>query len=287
MLDTYLWDTITSTGKRQGTIFVTADTAKRILEQRGPQRRVTQGRVERYTEQMKAGKWTDDAGGAILFDLEGRSRGGQHRLLAQVAAGTDMSYLVRWDQEEVEIAADNEGGQPWAARDIAGGDLPHASLRQSIATTLLILDTVDGAIGSQVHYSPGRLDIARVVNDPRVMRAAEIGSAITGAVKPINGTGIGVMYAVLNNASPEVAPYFFESIRVGAGLTAGDPALTLRNMLIGATFKNITQKKWQTMHVTARAWNYHVQGERVAKIQRFHPETNKPVRPMGWKPFFK
>jgi hypothetical protein len=236
---------------------------------------------------MQAGKWADDAGGALLFDTEGLSRGGQHRLTAQVAANVDVSYIIRWDQTEAEIAADNEGGQPWRSVDIAGGEnLPHRALRQSIATTLLQVDFLSGEIGSQPHWNPGRLEIAAVVNDPRVVRAAEVGSAISSAVKSINGTGIGVMYAVLNNAADDIAPYWFEAIRVGAGLTEGDPALTLRNMLIGATFKNLAQKKWQTMHVTARAWNYHVNGETVAKVQRFHPGFNKPVRPVGWKPFF-
>jgi hypothetical protein len=287
MLDTYLWDTITSTGKRQGTIYVTPDLAQRILNQRGTQRKLTLTRIENYIRDMKAGKWADDAGGALLFDTEGLSRGGQHRLTAQVAANVDVSYVIRWDQTEAEIAADNEGGQPWRSVDIAGGELPHRSLRQSIGTTLLQVDFLSGNIGSQPHWNPGRLEIAAVVNDHRVVRAAEVGSAISSAVKSINGTGIGVMYAVLNNAANDIAPYWFESIRLGASLTEGDPALTLRNMLIGATFKNLTQKKWQTMHVTTRAWNYHVNGETVAKLQRFSPGYSKPVRPVGWKPFFR
>ena len=289
MLDHFIWENVQSTGKRQGTIYVTADLAKRLDAQHGPQRPVIKDQVARFTSVMLAGRWQDDAGGAILFDTESRMRGGQHRIKAQIAAGVDISYNVRWDQSEDEIAADNEGGKPWRAVDIAvteGERLPNAMLRQSIATTLLMLDHLSGEVGSQPHWNPDKLTVARVVNDKRVVRAAEVASSIGGVIRQANQTALGVMYATLVNAAPDVAPYFFEELRSGAGLEEEQPVLTLRNMLIGASFKNIQQKKWQTMHVTARAWNYHVEGKTVAKLQRFHPDSNRPVRPMGWKPFF-
>ena len=289
MLDHYIWEAVQSTGKRQGTIFVTLDMAKKLDAQHGPQRPVVKDQIARFTETMARGRWVDDAGGALLLDVESRLRGGQHRIKSQIAAGVDISYNIRWDQTEEEIAADNEGGKPWRAVDIAATDgvrLPNAMLRQSIATTLLILDHVDGEIGGQPHWNPDKLTVAQMVNDKRVVRAAEIASSIGGVIRQANQTAIGVMYAVLVNASPELAPYFFESLRSGVGLEEEMPVLTLRNMLIGASFKNIKQKKWQTMHVTARAWNYHVENKTVAKLQRFHPNSNRPVRPYGWKPFF-
>lgn len=289
MLDHYIWEAVQSTGKRQGTIYVTPDMARKLDASHGPQRPVIKDQVARFTEVMNAGRWQDDAGGAILFDLEGRMRGGQHRIKAQIAAGRDISYIIRWDQTEDEIAADNEGGKPWRAVDIAVGDegrLPNAMLRQSIATTLLVLDHFNGEIGGQPHWNPDKLSVASRVNDRRVVRAAEIASSVGGVIRQANQTAVGVMYATLVNASSELAPYFFEQLRSGVGLEEDAPVTTLRNMLIGASFKNIQQKKWQTMHVTARAWNYHIEGKTVAKLQRYHPDSNRPVRPMGWKPFF-
>lgn len=297
MLDQYLWDQITSTGSRQGTIEVSVDTAKRVLEDAkahfeehpGKQRRVIKRQVERYAEQQREGKWIDNAGGAVLFDPEGVLRGGQHRLLAQLDSGVAVSYIIRWDQGEEEIAADNEGGRPWAAVDIAGGGAPHPKIRQGIATALLALDHENGLIGSQPTWQPARLDVAAAVNDPRVVRAAILAASFRNSVHTMQATSIAVMSAMALNANggnAEKAPYFFERLRTGHGLFAGDPIDTLRNMLLGVSFRNLAQKKWQTMYVTARAWNYFVAGEKVAKMQRYTPPTNSPLRMAGWKPFF-
>lgn len=290
MLDNYLWEHITSTGKRQGTIEVSPELAQRILESTGEQRHPIRSQVERYTKWMREGKWLDNTGGDLLFDIDGKSRGGQHRLRAQVESGVSVSYKIRWDQEEAEIAADNEGGRPWTAADIAGGPAPHKKMRQTIAVNLLILDNQTGLVGARPNYAPGRLDVAAVVNDKRVIRAAEIGSSLQSTVPGLSGSALGTVYAIAANApmtgGENPAPYFFEAVRTGAQMTLGEPALTLRNMLIGVSFKNLAQKSWQTMYVATRAWNYFVTNEKVQKLQRFTPPTNNPVRAIGWRPFF-
>jgi hypothetical protein len=293
MLDTWMWEHIASTGPRHGTIEVTPETARKLVANESPepgkQRVIIRKQVERYADQMRRGRWMDNAGGDLLFDHDGYTRGGQHRLLAQIDAGITASYKLRWDQDEAEIAADNEGGRPWAAVDIAGGDAPNRKVRQGIATSLLILDHEEGLIGAQPTWQPARLDVAEHVNDPRVIRAAEVAGSFRNTIPGIQGTSIGVMYAMgcnANGSGQEVAPYFFETLRTGAGVFDGNPILTLRNMLIGVSFRNLAQKKWQTMYVTGRAWNYHVRGESVAKLQRFTPPTNMPLRMTGWKPFF-
>ena len=285
MLDQYLWQHITSTGKRHGTIEVSPDTAQRILDNAGPQRRLLKNQVARYTRWMQEGRWVDDSGGDILFDTEGRARGGQHRLMAQVAAGIGVSYKIRWDQTEEEIAADAEGGTPWTAADIAGGDIPNAQYRQAIATVLLQIDKNQGEIGARPTFKPGRLDVARYVNDPRVIRAAEVAQNTRKQIGVIP-SALGAVYA-LAVASGKGDPHsFFEKLRTGAGMDDKDPALTLRNKLMGRAFQNLEQRQWQTAYVMARAWNYHVSDERVSDLQRYTPPTNKPVRMIGWKPFF-
>jgi hypothetical protein len=286
MLDQYLWDHITSTGKRHGTIEVSPETAERILENSGSQRRLIPAQVARYTRWMKEGKWVDDSGGDILFDIEGQARGGQHRLRAQIAAGISVSYKIRWDQTEEEIAADGEGGTPWRAADIAGGELPNAQYRQAIATMLLQIDNSQGEISSRPRFKPGRLDVARYVNDPRVVRAAEVAQLLRKQIGVIP-SAIGAMYALAVESGKGDPHSFFEKLRTGAGMDEKDPALTLRDKLQGRAFRNLEQRQWQTAYVTARAWNYHVNGERVSDLQRFTPPTNNPVRMLGWKPFFK
>jgi hypothetical protein len=297
MLDQYLWDVITSTGSRQGTVEVSPETGRRILEDAavhfvtnpGKQRKVVRTIVFRYAEQMRRDRWTDNAGGAVLFDSDGILRGGQHRLIAQQEAGVTLSFVVRWDQTEEEIAADNEGGRPWSAADIAGGTAPHKHVRQAIATALLLIDRDQGLIAGQPTGQPAKLDVAKVCNDPRIIRAAEIGTSIHTTLPDVQGTAIGTMCAMAahcNAGNGEKAPYFFESLRTGAGLFPGDPVHTLRNMLIGVTMRNIRDKKWQTMYVTTRAWNYEMAGEKVTKMQRYTPGTNGPLRMAGWRPFF-
>lgn len=286
MLDHYLWQYITSTGKRHGTIEVSPETARRILDNSGAQRRPIKNQIARYARQMSEGRWQDNSGGDLLFDIDGRSRGGQNRLLAQVQAGVSVSYKVRWDQDEAEIAADAEGGTPWTAADIAGGDLPNGQYRQAIATMLLQIDQSQGEIGSRPSWKPGRLDVARYVNDPRVVRAAEVAQNARKQLGVIP-SALGAAYALAVESGRGDPHSFFEKLRTGAGMDKNDPALTLRNKLMGNAFKNLEQRQWQTAYVIARAWNYHVNDERVSDLQRYTPPKNNPVRMLGWKPFFK
>lgn len=299
MLDQYLWDVITSTGDRHGTIEVAPETGKRILQDAeddfavhpGKQRKILRSQVMRYAQRMSEGRWVDNAGGDLLFDRDGILRGGQHRVRALVEAGVTLSFKIRWDQGEDEIAADNEGGRPWNAADIAGGELKNRQLRQAIVTTLMTVDHENGLIGGQPPWSPFRLDVAEHCNDPRVIRAAEIGSQMRYTLPGLQGASIGAMYAMAancNSGNGDKAPYFFETLRTGAGLFKGDPIMTLRNMLLGISFRDLSggQKKWQTMYVTGRAWNYHIAGEKVEKMQRYTPPTNSPIRMAGWRPFF-
>lgn len=286
MLDHYLWQYITSTGKRSGTIEVSVETAQRILDNSGPQRRLVKNQVTRYAGWMAEGRWVDNSGGDILFDIDGRARGGQHRLKAQVQAGIAVSYKIRWDQTEEEIAADNEGGTPWTAADIGGGNLPNSTYRQAIATMLLQIDDSQGEIGARPAWKPGRLDVARYVNDPRVVRAAEEAQHMRRNVGVIP-SAVGAMYAITVNSNRGDPHSFFEKLRTGAGMDAGDPALILRNKLMGASFKNLEQRQWQTAYVIARAWNHAIRNDRVHDLQRYTPPTNNPIRPIGWKPFFK
>lgn len=68
--------------------------AKEMLERIHPkQRSVVKASVKRYTEAMKAGKWSLSPSG-IVFDSQGFMVDGQHRLLAVVESGTTQEFTV-------------------------------------------------------------------------------------------------------------------------------------------------------------------------------------------------
>jgi hypothetical protein len=279
---------INQTGARSGTLIVDKATAEILLEGEGAQRKVIRQQVTRYAEAMAAGKWIDNAGGDLLFDVSERLRGGQHRLLAIMQSGVTVSFKVRWDQTEQEIWADNEGGTPWSAAAISGGG-KNASLRSAITAHLLSLDKFGGEFGLQPSYQPSRLEIAEHMTDERIHEASDMARHVRNHINIIP-SAVGVVYASAGNsnaATPDFLNGFFEKLATGAGAELGDPVLTVRNMLVGVTFDKLASRRWQTAYVLARAWNHTLNGDSVMKLQRYVPGTNNPVRVKGWTPFFE
>lgn len=73
---------------------ITPDRAKNLLETTDNNRRLSEGTVVAYSNDMLAGNWQEDVSSPIALDSDGILRDGQHRMAAIVRAGIPIKMWV-------------------------------------------------------------------------------------------------------------------------------------------------------------------------------------------------
>lgn len=73
---------------------ITPEDAQRLLESNTENRKISNGTVEAYADDMLSGNWDESVGDAISIDEEGTLRNGQHRLTAIVQSGVSIYMWV-------------------------------------------------------------------------------------------------------------------------------------------------------------------------------------------------
>lgn len=74
--------------------FITPEIAANLLETNTENRKISQGTVKAYVQDILAGNWDESVGVAISIDENGILRDGQHRLTAIVQAGVGIHTWV-------------------------------------------------------------------------------------------------------------------------------------------------------------------------------------------------
>jgi hypothetical protein len=295
-IDPIVRKNIEALSDRVGIITLDPATAERLLENPGVNRVIKPSQVGRLVDHMLTGTFHDLTGAPVLLDHAGRLVGGQHRCLAVMESGAEVSLLVRWDQTPPEIAADSEGGIPWTAADIAAAGADHTiknvHIRQSVAKMLSVVDRVGGIYGVKATaWVPGRIQVAEKITDPRLGVTAEWTANARNATGMLFvPAGLGAIHALITDAGVGEYETFFHQLATGEGLYSGDPALTLRNLLGSPAFAAV-RDSWQTMYVIAKAWKAFSSGEKIQRLYTFNNNkdarsNNKPITIPGQKPFF-
>lgn len=291
LIDPSIRKNISVLGDRFGTIDLSLEVAELLVGTAGTNRNIKSTQVVRLAEHMEKGTFRHLTGGALLLNQDGLLAGGQHRCHAVLKTGMTVQLFIRWDQTPEEIAADNEGGIPWTAADLAGGG-KYSHNRQAIAANLMIVDRNGSIAGSKGGvWTPSKIDVAENMADPRVFEAAAwADNARASNGKMFTTSGLGTIYALVKDAGTGEYEKFFHQLTTGEGLYSGDPALTVRNLLVSQTFSAV-RNGWQTAFVIARAWNAFAAGEKLHKIYTFDTSRdatrhNKPITIPGQLKFF-
>lgn len=241
-------------------------------------RPISQSTVERYTQEIKAGRWVNN-GQAIIFGKSGNLLNGQHRLKAIVAANRAIEAVVIYGIEDSTFDTIDDGnkrslGDVLAIKDeykpallsagvrflwiYATGQVATKDLRRgTIATKPLLEKTLDkhpGLRQSTKYYS---------------MLKARVGGMLVPA-----GMAIGLHY-LFSLVDERKADEFFASLQSGIGLDEAHPILALRARLIAGkkeSSSNITNSAMYFYVVTT--WNVFVEDiplRRLAFVQDTPP----------------
>jgi hypothetical protein len=259
---------------------VTAKDAVLWLDTKNAHNRpISESTVERYTQEIRAGRWKFN-GQAIIFGKSGNLLNGQHRLKAIIAANKSIETLVVWGVDDDAFDTIDDGNKRSLADVLAvkaeykpallaagvrflwiysTGQVATKDLRRgTIATKPLLEKTLDkhpGLRQSTKYYS---------------MLKSRPGGMLIPA-----GMAIGLHY-LFSLVDEKKADEFFGTLQSGIGLHEAHPILALRARLIAGkkeSSSNITNSAMYFYTVTT--WNAFVQDQPLRRLA-FVQDTPPP-----------
>ena len=217
-------------------------------------RPVSESTVERYTQEIKAGRWKLNGQG-IIFGKSGNLLNGQHRLKAIVAANKSIETLVTWGVEDDTFDTIDDGNKRSLADVLA--------IKQEYKPALL-----SAGVRFLWIYSTGQVatkDLRRgtIATKPLLEKTLEkhpvlrqstkfysmLKSRPGGMLVPA-GMAIGLHY-LFSLVDEAKADKFFDLLQSGIGLYEGHSILALRARLISG-------KKESSSNLTNSAMYFYV-----------------------------
>jgi hypothetical protein len=223
--------------------------------------------VAKYADRMTRGEWTLTHQG-IAFDTDGWVIDGQHRLLAVALAGIPQEFWVFPEQPRDTFDKLDEG------RRRTGAQLLHQRNRNVLASAVRILVAQDGLetprsenvayaelTNTQTlqyvrHYGP----------DLEISARQAMGIKSRSSITPSPHTA--VLYQAYQTEYAEKVAAWLEGLSSGAGLTARDSRLRLRNAFMAspATRASATRTGTITYSLIVKAWNAFAIGKEIQML---------------------
>lgn len=251
---------------RTDTMEITPEMALQWLDERAPNRSVSDIVVQRYARDMKNGEWKLN-GESIVFDKQGRLMDGQHRLWAVITAGASIKSVVVWgtDSDAIETIDSGRKRRFSDALQIEGS----ANAREVAAAARWLRWEKLGCHGKLGSYTSAEMR-EMIEEHPLVAEAASmvIASRAKGFIN--KGMLVWVVTRALEQ-DREKAMSFLDALSTGIGLNEDHPCYVLREKLIAN--KSAT-RKLDEMIVAAylvKVWTYYRDG-RAMKHLRYSPD---------------
>jgi hypothetical protein len=247
--------------------------AKRILETKNNANRpISQRTVEKYAQEMKAGRWRLN-GESIIYGISGNLMDGQHRLLACVKANVPFETTVtravpdeyfdtlddgktRNLSDVLAIRGETYGKEMASALTFihryASGNLTNshsAKKRDTIPTKQVLerlLETQSGIRNSVQYYWKLR------------QRAGGL------LLPPSLAVGLHYIFSLVDD---EKASAFFDVFQSGLNIGEGNPVGLLRARLIAANTQASSRLTAEAQYFyTVTAWNSYATGKKLTRM---------------------
>ena len=214
---------------RYRTIEITPSQAEHLLSknQDSPQRRINDADVDKYAADMKAGRWKV-TGEAVIISETDKILDGYHRLWACVCADKPFeTMMVTGVPDEALHVIDT--GRPRTLQNVF-----QINGRPETKTVLSAARVVGIVAHGETHATKYSYDaMVKVIAKHKGL--AWIGSVAPAQGKVVKGIVNGGVFAGLAlgwEKSQKTAEDAFDRLTSGAGMTSGDPILTLREHLL-------------------------------------------------------
>lgn len=247
-------------------VMVTPDVAKGWLKMNLRNRPLRQAHVAFLATAMREGKWVRN-GDTIRFDDAGLLIDGQHRLAAVVQSGRSVLMDVVKGVDKAAFST-IDTGKKRSASDVLAIDGVKNSARVAAAARL-----VNWYRNRDKYEVPQNMvftnrDVSEMVaGEPEIEAAVQLSSSVR-LTKDMTA-GYSAAFYLIAKVGKQKAVEFNEAVSTGENLSAGDPALTLRNWAmtkIGASKSESRLKAYMWMWATISAWNAWSGGDKLSKI---------------------
>lgn len=233
----------TSPAKRRTTAdeTITPEIAKEILSNNKRNRALSVKARDALAAAMLGGRWRDTAD-TIKIGEDGTLLDGQHRLEALVKAGVTLVMSVaRNVTMDARDAIDNGGAGSRIVRDVlAIADGTKVNRHTEAALTVAFGQTENGTTLVGGRNSVQRMRDAIAQHLPSITAVME---ALGGKHDKLSCSAVVGTLAICHRIAPNDTLLFARSLRTGAGLQKGDPALTLRDHVMTAKLGGATERE--------------------------------------------
>lgn len=245
-----------------GVEVITPTVAKAWLDGQVNIRKVQPATYKSYASDISAGRWVV-TGDSIKFDTDGQLIDGFHRLSGVIEAGKPIeSVVVRGLQPEV-IHKTDKGLRRSMISTLTSLGVERASNVGPVARSILIWqrnDAIEGHPSNKFLVPESDVVEFATANADELLDCVREASQIryhTGATL----TSLAAFIFLARQVDRTDADYFFEALRLGAGLPADSPILALRNWMSNRKQVNRTsQEMWA--HAYTKSWNRFRAGEK-------------------------
>lgn len=245
-----------------------------------PENRVTKTTTRvanTYAEAMKRGEWRLN-GECIVFDKEGRTLDGHHRLIAVTIAGIPVTFSVCRGVDREAFTTYNCGLRTNLAQILGMKQVKNSNLIMGmIGININLCNT--GRIRANNGMSSGSTrtvtsDYNVYISDQKAYDdTAELANRLNAYGKVLKTTWIGGVYYFLTHKGGytplEVLPFFEALCHLEtSGVT---PCDTLRNFIIRHRMSNMKIEDGFLAALLIKAWNAYITGRTMKQI-RFNQE---------------
>lgn len=256
---------------------ITPTKAQLYLERNSSNRNVSWGNVEKYADEMRAGRWQLN-GEAIIFDEAGNLLNGQHRLLAVIQSGQPLETLtVRGI--EAEAFSTMDGGKPRSLADLLSID-GHKYEKTMAGIARYAYCYATRGVLSQATSRGELYDFAR--DRPYISEVAALTKTKAGRFSSVPVASV----AYLANDGREYdgkLDAFLTALGTGEGMRRGDPRLTLREWMIEAAQRRDKTSGVTSFAAVARAWNAWAEGKSLTVIKNISGPTARSLPIIGYR----
>ena len=250
---------------------ITPQIAEQLLKNNSMNRRTKQPVIQRYTNEMLAGRWKSDTGELIKISKDGNILDGQHRLIAICKSGISLYFHIAYecDPEIFDVIDSGSLRNTTDAFHVKG--IKHDNIIPSIISTYYSLRE-GRSRNTQVHFKPTTtviLDEYYKNEDYWQDVARNSVNWYKSFAKILPPSMIGGMYAYLMNINKDDALSFM--IQLTEGVDACNTINLLRRKLVQDKVSIRKMSYRLRVALIIKAWNYFRNDEKI-KILKFDQE---------------
>lgn len=268
-------DVLPSDGAQFAKVTVTPAMAREWLGSQMRNRRIKAGNVKRWAQDMREGRFNATVQ-PLIFDVNGRLIDGQNRLTALIEADVSLPLWVA-----VGVPSDDRArvdlGTPRSAADvlsIEGIEITHRNHVVAMARMAMGYETVPHLVWGATSVTASVPELVAEVTKhlPLYQGAVTYSTAVQalslGGGAWLTPTAHGTLSVLVawHSASAELWEEYHAGIATGAGMSIGDPRLTLRNSRVPGALAAGTWRRQAQLMASIKVWNAWVRGERLSKI---------------------